>query len=212
MWRPNNRQIEWFSKGTAQHCCWSLFDDMNDVGSKPTNTRIDARLEQRSQWDSYRREILLHLLVLSHLSAARQILSLREVCEVNHLCWLNENWTYIREEKWTGTIDFIRKFSRGQGGKRDVFFEQIIALHPCPSILEERDRDVSVNQSFDESVFTLQPVITWIWCRRLARRRMISLKRRVMPLVNDGKLSAKRRIRNGSSSWVVKPLVCARGR
>ena len=46
---------------------------------------------------------------------------------------------------------------------------------------------------------TLQPVITWIRWLRFANRRMISLNRRVMPLVNEGKLSAKSKIRNGSA-------------
>jgi hypothetical protein len=48
-------------------------------------------------------------------------------------------------------------------------------------------------------MFTLQPVITCIKCFLLAKRRMISLNRRVIPLVNDGKLSAKSNIRNGVS-------------
>ena len=44
-------------------------------------------------------------------------------------------------------------------------------------------------------------------CFRLAKRRIISLKRRVIPLVNDGKLSAKSRIRNDFSYSCVKPFV-----
>lgn len=58
--------------------------------------------------------------------------------------------------------------------------------------------------------FTLQPVITWIRCFRLARRRIISLNRRVIPLVNDGKLSAKIKIRKGSRWSDVKPSIWAK--
>lgn len=47
-----------------------------------------------------------------------------------------------------------------------------------------------------DSLHTLQPVITCIRWRFLAKRRIISLKRRVIPLVNDGKLSANNNIRN----------------
>jgi hypothetical protein len=56
-------------------------------------------------------------------------------------------------------------------------------------------------------LFTLQPVITCIRCFLFAKRRIISLNRRVIPLVNDGKLSAKSKIRNGLSLSWIKPFV-----
>ena len=44
--RPNNRHVQRFGKGTAEHGPGRLLDDVNDIGSKPTNAGIDARLER----------------------------------------------------------------------------------------------------------------------------------------------------------------------
>lgn len=82
--------------------------------------------------------------------------------------------------------------------------------HFLRSMIEHSKFD-RLNRTYTRRIFsnsfTLQPVITWIQCLRFAKRRIISLNRRVIPLVNDGKLSAKSKIRNGCRWSQVKPLV-----